>query len=342
MEWFKHDTNAANDAKIKKLLIRHGAVGYAVYFHCLELIAGNVSRTNITFELEHDAEIIADDLRIRGDGSRSGADIVSEIMRTIVSLGLFEEDGGRIFCLKLLRRLDCSMTSSPQLRQMIQDAKEAPRKNRDRDSVMTAPDNIMLEENRLDEIRGEEREKTREAGGRMTRAENPAPSETPSISEGLIAGRVFNVLRLAGLPPCDMAFSEFVATDFREALGSFRASFPERAIEDLVTATENYVKVLNEDGSWFRARYRLGELVTCRRFRDFLPGRFDMSLFVDGGGRGKAPPETKNIKPVICRVCGFESAYYDGKTKTYLCTGCGARKTAKEWDGMVLEKLGYA
>ena len=97
MEWFKHDTNAANDAKIKKLLIRHGAVGYAVYFHCLELIAGNVSRTNITFELEHDAEIIADDLRIRGDGSRSGADIVSEIMRTIVSLGLFEEDGGRIF-----------------------------------------------------------------------------------------------------------------------------------------------------------------------------------------------------------------------------------------------------
>jgi len=56
MRWFKHDTDASSDAKIKKLLIRHGAVGYAIYFHCLELIASDICETNITFELEHDSE----------------------------------------------------------------------------------------------------------------------------------------------------------------------------------------------------------------------------------------------------------------------------------------------
>ncbi len=51
MNWFQHDADSTQDAKIKKLIIRHGAVGYAVYFHCLELIIGDVSETNITLSL---------------------------------------------------------------------------------------------------------------------------------------------------------------------------------------------------------------------------------------------------------------------------------------------------
>jgi len=43
MNWFQHDTDATQDAKIKKLLIRHGAIGYAVYFHCRELISADIS-----------------------------------------------------------------------------------------------------------------------------------------------------------------------------------------------------------------------------------------------------------------------------------------------------------
>jgi hypothetical protein len=123
MNWFRHDTDCTQDAKLKKLLIRHGAVGYAIYFHCLELIAAETSETNLTFELEHDSEIIADNLHIRGTGAQSGIQIVEQIMRDIVELGLFEESQGRIFCFKLLKRLDTSMTSNPRFRQLITQAK---------------------------------------------------------------------------------------------------------------------------------------------------------------------------------------------------------------------------
>lgn len=131
MQWLKHDTDATQDAKIKKLLIRHGAVGYAVYFHCLELIAAETSETNLTFELEHDSEIIADNLHIKGTAEKSGIAIVEEIMRMIVRLGLFQESNGRIFCFKLLKRMDLSMTSNPRFRELITEAKKG------HDRVMT-------------------------------------------------------------------------------------------------------------------------------------------------------------------------------------------------------------
>ena len=124
INWFKHDTDATQDAKLKKLLIRHGAVGYAIYFHCLELIAAETSETNLTFELEHDSEIIADNLHIQGTAEKSGIEIVEDIMRTIIKLGLFNESNGRVFCFKLLKRLDLSMTSNPKFRELITVAKE--------------------------------------------------------------------------------------------------------------------------------------------------------------------------------------------------------------------------
>ena len=89
MEWFKHDSSASSDAKVKKLLLRYGTEGYAIYFHCLELICGDVNKNNITFELEHDSEIIADNLKIKGTAEKGGIEIVEEIMRYIVDLGLF-------------------------------------------------------------------------------------------------------------------------------------------------------------------------------------------------------------------------------------------------------------
>ena len=49
---------------------------------------------------------------------------VEEIMRDIINLGLFEEKEGHIFCFKLLKRLDSSMTSSPKLRSLIAEAKQ--------------------------------------------------------------------------------------------------------------------------------------------------------------------------------------------------------------------------
>ena len=123
MKWFKHDSDATTDAKLKKLIIRHGAVGYAVYFHCLELIASDISETNITFELEHDSEVIADNLHIGGTSEKSGIAIVEEIMMTITDLGLFECDNNRITCMKLAKRLDQSMTGNKAMRQVIASVK---------------------------------------------------------------------------------------------------------------------------------------------------------------------------------------------------------------------------
>jgi len=124
MNWFQHDTDSTQDAKLKKLLIRHGAIGYAVYFHCLELIASDISESNLTFELEHDSEIIASNLFIKGTSEKSGIEIVEQVMRDIIEIGLFSESNGRIMCLKLLKRMSLSMTSNPMFRAAINKKKE--------------------------------------------------------------------------------------------------------------------------------------------------------------------------------------------------------------------------
>ena len=124
MKWYKHDSDASSDAKIKKLLLRHGAVGYAIYFHCLELITSDVSDQNLTFELEHDSEIIADNLKIKGTSDKSGLEIVEETMNYIVDLDLFQSNGSRIFCMKMAQRLDQSMTNSKAMRGMIADLRD--------------------------------------------------------------------------------------------------------------------------------------------------------------------------------------------------------------------------
>ncbi len=144
MKWFKHDSDASSDAKVKKLIIRHGALGYAVYFHCLELITSDLSESHLTFELEHDSEIIADNLKIVGNGQDSGMDIVEKIMRTIIELNLFVENESKLFCLKLAKRIDSSMTSNPKFREKI-------KKSHDR--VMIGSCKNRIEENRIEENR---------------------------------------------------------------------------------------------------------------------------------------------------------------------------------------------
>ena len=113
MKWIKHDTDANQDAKLQNVLLDYGLEGYGLYWYCIELIAGKVDKDNITFELEHDARIIA-----RNVGSTSQK--VEEMMRYFVELGLFEDSQGTITCLKLARRLNKSMTSNPEMRGVIE------------------------------------------------------------------------------------------------------------------------------------------------------------------------------------------------------------------------------
>lgn len=135
---------------MQNVLLDYGLEGYGLYWYCLELIAGNVSVENITFSLEHDSRIIA-----RNVGSSPQK--VSEMMRYFVQVGLFEDSEGVITCLKLAKRLDRSMTSNPEMREIIAQLKSGAKNTADppknHDSVMTASAKPMQEEIRLDENR---------------------------------------------------------------------------------------------------------------------------------------------------------------------------------------------
>lgn len=149
MDWFRHDSNANLDDKLQEVLLDYGLEGYGLYWYCLELIVGKVSPDNITFELKHDARVIA-----RNTGSTPQK--VEEMMRKFVQLGLFENENGSITCFKVARRLMTSATSNPQMRNMIQNIKTnqdvaLPSRHR-HDEVM--PDKIRLDKIRKENTKG--------------------------------------------------------------------------------------------------------------------------------------------------------------------------------------------
>ena len=145
MKWFRHLTRAREDRAIEKLIMEYGVKGYGLYFYCLEIIAGSVEAANISFELEPDAEILA--RRLSMDTLE-----VERIMHRCIELGLFEiAENGRITCLKLGKFLDSAATSNVEVRKIIQ----GWRKNQDSSRFVKIyqehPDQIRLEEKRLEE-----------------------------------------------------------------------------------------------------------------------------------------------------------------------------------------------
>lgn len=185
MKWFKHDCDSTADAKIRKLILKYGPVGYAIYFHCLELIGGNVNDSNVTFELEHDAEIIADNLKIPSRGDNDPSQVVHEVLAFMIDLKLFElNDDGKISCIKMLKRLDSSMTSNPRFRKLLQEAKES------HDSVMIKStinhDDVMQEVEEEIEIE-EKKNKRRESSekGKKQRFAKPTVGEIADYAKKL-------------------------------------------------------------------------------------------------------------------------------------------------------------
>jgi len=148
MKWFKHDSDANADAKLRKVRIKYGMSGYGLYWYCLEHIVGNIELHNLTFELEHDSEILAFDTGINKE-------VIQEMMAFMVDLGLFEIDKGVITCLKIAKRLDQSMTSNPSMREKIKGIHALIP-----DKIMTVSchshDGVMQEEKRRDENRIDE------------------------------------------------------------------------------------------------------------------------------------------------------------------------------------------
>lgn len=147
MRWFKHDTDANQDARLQNVMLDYGLEGYGLYWYCIELIAGRIDKDNLTFELEHDARIIA-----RNVGST--AQKVEEMMRYFVKLGLFEDSDGVITCMKLAKRLDTSMTGNPTMRKLIEMVKKTASNNdkdeQKHDQTEHSHDSVMLDKIRLD------------------------------------------------------------------------------------------------------------------------------------------------------------------------------------------------
>jgi len=162
MKWYKHDADAHRDAKMKKVIRRYGAEGYALYFYCLELIAGKVTTGRVSFELEDDAENIGFELKI--DQVR-----VEEMMKYFVDLGLFECSEGIITCLKLAARLDGKFTRDPELKSIIEAQKKTSPDCRGQTETIrdkgrpspNVPDCPGLDKTRLDKTR-------KETSGRFT------------------------------------------------------------------------------------------------------------------------------------------------------------------------------
>lgn len=147
MKWFKHDSDANANHKLLRLQMKYGMEGYGLYWYCLELVAQGVDVHNLTFELEHDAEVIAHMTGIHYER-------VQEMMAYMVNQGLFENSGGRITCMMMSKRLDQSMTSNPRMRKLIDEAKK------NHDAVMTESGTVMQEQNRTDKNRRDKKDTT--------------------------------------------------------------------------------------------------------------------------------------------------------------------------------------
>ena len=164
MKWFKHDSDANRDPKLEKVLMKYGAEGYALYWLCVELIAAPIDKHNLTFELKHDAEILAH--RLKMDSVK-----VEEIMQYMTRISLFEmEPTTRVItCLKIASRIENSIIKNSQLKEIQSLISE-----NNPGQVRTIPDKsgqVRLEEKRLDT----EKKKTTTAPS--------VPDEPPEFTE---------------------------------------------------------------------------------------------------------------------------------------------------------------
>lgn len=140
MQWFKHDSSANQDVKIKKLRRKHGLMGYGLYWYIIERIQGELSLTNTSLSLEDDAEVIALDWGVNEQE-------IQRIMNTMLSLKLFHTNQhGQLVCPSMAKRLDASMASGDKMRKLIAALKNE-HSNNHQAPIMTelvkSPDSVM-------------------------------------------------------------------------------------------------------------------------------------------------------------------------------------------------------
>jgi len=102
MKWFKHDSDARNDVKIKLLKQKFGAEGYGVYFQLIEIVAENVKDSNYQewgmVETLHSVDTLALECGVSPDKLRS-------ILGYCKEIDLLHKINNRLSAPKILDRL---------------------------------------------------------------------------------------------------------------------------------------------------------------------------------------------------------------------------------------------
>lgn len=111
--YFSHDYNPRSDTKIKRLLARHGMMGYGIYWSIIEDLYNN---TNV---LQTDYDCIAFDLRTD-----------AEVIRSIINdFNLFEIKGECFGSPSVERRLNARDAKSQKARESVQKRWKNEKKN---------------------------------------------------------------------------------------------------------------------------------------------------------------------------------------------------------------------
>lgn len=91
-EWFPHDYNAASDAKIRSLIRRHGATGYGLYWHLVEIMH---TEQSLPKAVAIDALVI---------GINEDEETVTSFLATMETLQLVSKDGHDIYTIPRVTR----------------------------------------------------------------------------------------------------------------------------------------------------------------------------------------------------------------------------------------------
>lgn len=114
MQFFKHQSTMRHDPKVKRLVRRYKANGYAVYNWILESITEGIETESPLPILEDNISDLAYDLGIPESE-------IEEIVSYCVNNGLLQiiSESGIVYCVKIYKYLNTSQTRSERLRQMI-------------------------------------------------------------------------------------------------------------------------------------------------------------------------------------------------------------------------------
>lgn len=153
MKWFKHDTDAKEDVKIKLLEKKHGLIGYAVYFKTLEIIGKSIDKDNVDewgfVETVHSIDTLAESVGIESGHYR-------DIIGTCDELGLFSKLNDKLYCEKILFRLDeyaDRLLNKKQLKKLINQRKKLSGQTPDTIGTLSGHYRARIEQNRTEQNR---------------------------------------------------------------------------------------------------------------------------------------------------------------------------------------------